>query len=100
MNFWKSYKITPVLSEFTPRPLKTLFQRNGAWAELLNTYPLRPVEVEVVTKMLACGTPLMGSRELCCENTHCPHRRLIYQSCKGRGCPSCGKKATDIWIAT
>lgn len=89
-----------MLSEFTPRPLKTLFQRNGAWAELLNTYPLRPVEVEVVTKMLACGTPLMGSKEFCCENSHCPHRRIIHQSCKGRGCPSCGKKATDIWIAT
>lgn len=87
-------------SVFQPRPLKALFQRNGVWADLLNTDSLRPVEVEVVTKMLACGSPLMGSRELRCENTGCSHRRLIHQSCKGRGCPTCGKKATDIWIAT
>ncbi|ARF52154.1 IS91 family transposase [Pantoea stewartii] len=85
---------------FQPRPMKTLFQRNGAWADIMETYPLRDVEVEVVTKMLACGTPLMGSREFCCENGCCTHHRYVHQSCNGRGCPTCGKKATDIWIAT
>lgn len=85
---------------FQPRPMKLLFQRNGVWADLLETYPLRSIEVEVITKMLACGTSLLGAREVACENPECFHRRLIFQSCKGRGCPSCGKKATDSWIAT
>lgn len=86
--------------DFQPRPLKLLFQTNGVWADLLETCPLRETEVEVITKMLACGTPLSGSKELHCDNPECSHRRLIHQSCKGRGCPSCGKKATDMWIAT
>lgn len=85
---------------FQPRPMKALFQRNGVWADLLETYPLRETEIEVVTKMLACGTPLLGTRELHCDNPDCTHQRLIHQSCKGRGCPVCGKKATDMWIAT
>lgn len=87
-------------SGFQPRPMKALFQRNGVWADLLETYPLRETEVEVITKMLACGTSLLGSREFCCENPDCTHSRIICQSCKGRGCPVCGKKATDMWIAT
>ncbi|WP_440866421.1 IS91 family transposase [Symbiopectobacterium purcellii] len=83
-----------------PRPMKTLFQRNRAWADIMEAYPLRPVEIEVVTKMLACGTPLTGSREFRCSNPDCTHHRYIHQSCHGRGCPTCGKKATDLWIAT
>ncbi len=83
-----------------PRPMKALFQRNRAWADIMEAYPLRPVEIEVVTKMLACGTPLTGSREFRCSNPDCTHHRYIHQSCHGRGCPTCGKKATDLWIAT
>lgn len=30
---------------FQPRPMKALFQRNGVWADLLETYPLREVDV-------------------------------------------------------
>lgn len=85
---------------FQPRPMKALFQRNGAWADIMASYPVRPVEVEVITKMLACGTPLMGSREFHCSNADCTHHRFVHQSCNGRGCPTCGKKATDLWIAT
>lgn len=86
--------------DFQPHPLKLLFQTNGVWADLLETCPFRETEVEVITKMLACGTPLTGSKEFHCDNPDCSHRRLIHQSCKGRGCPSCGKKSTDMWIAT
>nr|WP_241391703.1 hypothetical protein [Yersinia frederiksenii] len=43
--------------------MKALFQRNGAWADIMEACPVRPVEVDVITRMLACGTPLMGSRE-------------------------------------
>lgn len=90
----------PRSDSYQPRPLKALFQRKGAWEEILETETLRPVEIDVVTKMLACGTPLMGTREHICSNPDCRHRKAICQSCKTRGCPSCGKKATDLWIAT
>ncbi|MGX5057023.1 IS91 family transposase [Enterobacter asburiae] len=85
---------------FQPRPMKALFQRNGAWADIMETHQLRPVEIEVVTRMLACGTPLMGSQEWRCSNPDCTHRRYVHQSCHGRGCPTCAKKATDLWIAS
>ena len=80
--------------------MKALFQRNGAWVDIMASHPVRPVEVKGMTKMLACGTPLMGSREFHCSNTDCTHHRLVYQSCNGRGYPTCWKKATDLWIAT
>ncbi|HGJ5884537.1 transposase zinc-binding domain-containing protein, partial [Arsenophonus sp.] len=28
------------------------------------------------------------------------HQKLVCFTCKGRGCPSCGKKLTDNWIKT
>ncbi|WP_440867361.1 transposase zinc-binding domain-containing protein [Symbiopectobacterium purcellii] len=34
------------------------------------------------------------------QHPDCTHHRYIHQSCHGRGCPTCGKKATDLWIAT
>ncbi|WGM13505.1 IS91 family transposase (plasmid) [Arsenophonus nasoniae] len=66
----------------------------------METTQLREIEIEVVTKMLACGTPMMGFREYCCENENCDHQKLVCFTCKGRGCPSCGKKLTDNWIKT
>jgi len=80
--------------------MKALFQRNGLWSDILDTEKLRPIEIEVVTRMLACATPLMGTKEYSCSNHDCPHRKYIHQRCNTRGCPSCGKKATDQWIAT
>lgn len=80
--------------------MKALFQRNGAWADIMETYLLRPGEIEVVAKILACGTSLMGSREWRCSNLDCTHHRYVHQSCHGRDCPTCGKKATNLWIAT
>ena len=64
----------------------------------MKTTKMREIEIEVVTKMLACGTTMMGFREYCCENENCTHQKLICFTCKGRGCRSCGKKLTDNWI--
>ncbi|EOS94099.1 IS1294 orf [Erwinia tracheiphila PSU-1] len=60
---------------------------------------LRNIEVEPVTKMLACGTRISGVKEYHCDNAQCPHVRYITNACHSRACPSCGKKATDLWIA-
>ncbi|RMT90880.1 ISPsy3, transposase, partial [Pseudomonas amygdali pv. sesami] len=34
-----------------------------------------------------------------CGNDSCPHAKYLCNTCSCRACPSCGKKATDQWIA-
>jgi hypothetical protein len=80
-------------------PLKNLFTANGCWAGLLEVGGLRAIEVESVSKMLACGTSILGVKHYTCGNGHCPHVKYLCNTCRCRACPSCGKKATDQWIA-
>ncbi|EFX0131325.1 transposase, partial [Shigella boydii] len=89
-----------MLSAFTPRPLKRLFTANQCWTSFLDAGGLRDIGVEAVTKMLACGTRILGVKEYICDKPECPHVRYVTNSCGSRACPSCGKKATDLWIAT
>lgn len=49
--------ICRVVSDFSPRPHKKLFTANQCWTSFLDAGGLRDIEVEAVTKMLACGTP-------------------------------------------
>ncbi|WP_040234708.1 IS91 family transposase [Shigella flexneri] len=86
--------------DFQPRPLKRLFTANQCWTSFLDAGGLRDIEVEAVTKMLACGTRILGVKEYICDKPECPHVRYVTNSCGSRACPSCGKKATDLWIAT
>ncbi|ELW0225340.1 IS91 family transposase, partial [Escherichia coli] len=86
--------------DFQPRPLKRLFTANQCWTSFLDAGGLRDIEVEAVTKMLACGTRILGVKEYNCDKPECPHVRYVTNSCGSRACPSCGKKATDLWIAT
>ncbi len=86
--------------DFQPRPLKRLFTANQCWTSFLDAGGLRDIEVEAVTKMLACGTRITGVKEYGCDNPDCHHVKYITNSCNSRACPSCGKKATDLWIAT
>ena len=41
----------------------------------------------------------MGYAQFCCSNYECTHTKHITFSCSSRFCPTCGKKATDEWIA-
>ncbi|SOS30715.1 Transposase for insertion sequence element IS801 (plasmid) [Pseudomonas syringae pv. avii] len=84
---------------YTPRPLKNLFTANGCWADLLEAGGLRQIEVESISKMLTCGTSILGVKHYTCGNEHCPHVKYLCNTCHCRACPSCGKKATDQWIA-
>ncbi|EMZ99752.1 transposase zinc-binding domain protein, partial [Escherichia coli P0304816.1] len=86
--------------DFQPRPLKRLFTANQCWTSFLDAGGLRDIEVEAVTKMLACGTRILGVKEYNCDKPDCPHVRYVTNSCGSRACPSCGKKATDLWTAT
>ncbi|TBL58052.1 IS91 family transposase [Hafnia paralvei] len=88
-----------VVSDFNPRPLKKLFTANQCWTSFLDAGGLRDIEVEAVTKMLACGTRITGVKEYGCDNLDCRHGKYITNACHSRACPSCGKKATDLWIA-
>lgn len=88
-----------MVSGFSPRPLKKLFTANQCWTSFLDAGDLRDIEVEAVTKMLACGTRISGVKEYGCDNPGCRHVKYITNACHSRACPSCGKKATDLWIA-
>lgn len=57
---------------------------------------IRPAIVENVVKVLSCRTPLLGYHLYRCS---CSAQKKIPHSCKSRFCTSCGKKATDNWIA-
>lgn len=81
-----------MLSAFTPRPLKRLFTTNQCWTSFLDAGGLRDIEVEAVTKMLACGTRILGVKEYICDKPECPHVRYVTNSCGSRACPSCGKR--------
>lgn len=50
--------------------------------------------------MLSCGLSIRGYALFCCSNRDCTHTKKVAFSCKSRFCPTCGKKATDQWIAT
>ncbi|ELA5608234.1 transposase zinc-binding domain-containing protein, partial [Escherichia coli] len=41
---------------------------------------LRDIEVEAVTKMLACGTRILGVKEYNCDKPECPHVRYVTNS--------------------
>ncbi|MEX3557149.1 MAG: IS91 family transposase [Burkholderia sp.] len=89
-----------MLPAYTPRPLKNLFTANQCWPGLLDAGGLRDIEVEAVTKMLACGTSILGVKQYECASDACSHVKYLSNTCSSRACPSCGKKATDQWIAT
>ncbi len=55
--------IHPHVVGFTPRPLKRLFTANQCWTSFTDAGGLRDIEVEAVTKMLACGTRILGVKE-------------------------------------
>ncbi|MQH18816.1 IS91 family transposase, partial [Escherichia coli] len=46
------------------------------------------------------GTRILGVKEFGCDNPDCQHVKYLTNSCGSRACPSCGKKATDLWTAT
>ena len=60
---------------------------------------IRPAVVDNIIKILSCGKFMKGYREYKCETEGCGHVKNVPQSCNSRSCSSCGKRATDIWVA-
>lgn len=85
-----------------PSPLKKLFSNDNAWANYVqeNIDSIRPSVIDAMVKLLACGTKEMGFSVYQCSDSSCDHWHVVPHTCHGRFCPSCGKKATDQWIAT
>ena len=79
--------------------LKAIFLDNGNWWRFFIHYPslLRFAILFNVIKMLACKTDLLGYHTYTCPQ--CRHSIRVPHTCKSRFCSSCGKKATDQWIA-
>ena len=86
---------------------KTLSRKTGAvhtgnrWLNWLEKQPedsVRPVVIESVTKIMACGTTLMGYTQWCCSSPDCCHTKKVCFRCKSRSCPRCGVKAGAQWI--
>ncbi|EFJ1100661.1 IS91 family transposase, partial [Escherichia coli] len=57
--------------------MKRLFTANQCWTSFLDAGGLRDIEVEAVTKMLACGTRIPGVKEFGCDNPHCHHVKYL-----------------------
>ncbi len=85
-----------------PSPIKQLFQRDRLWWRYYQKHhdTLRPAIVDNVIAMLSCGLSIRGYALFCCSQPGCTHTKKVAFSCKSRFCPTCGKKATDQWIAT
>lgn len=83
-------------------PIKRLFQTGQLWWRFYQKHQdrLRPAIVENVIAMLSCGLLIRGYAAYACSNSACGHTKKVAFSCKSRFCPTCGKKATDQWIAT
>lgn len=73
--------------DFQPSPLKCLFTANQCWTSFLDAGGLCDIEVEAVTKMLACGTRILGVKEFGCDNPDCHHVKYLTNSCGSRACP-------------
>lgn len=79
--------------------LKTIFLDNGNWWKFFirHTSLLRFSIIFNIIKMLSCKTDWLGYHTYTCPQ--CQHSIRVPHTCKSRFCSSCGKKATDQWIA-
>ena len=83
-------------------PIKRLFRCQQLWWRYFqkHQHTLRPAIIDNVIAMLSCGLIVRGYALFECSNSNCSHSKKVAFSCKSRCCPTCGKKATDQWIAT
>ncbi len=80
---------------------KKIFLDKGNWWKFFIRYPkelFRKAIIVNVVKMLICKTALLGFHRYICPNCH--YSIPVKHTCKSRFCSSCGKKATDQWMAT
>lgn len=83
------------------RKLRHPFQVGHAWWNYYRAHAdkIRPVVVDNLIKLFACGTSALGFASWRCQKEGCTHTKRICFTCHSRSCPSCGKKATEQWVA-
>ena len=80
--------------------IKQILISNQNWWNFYskNKAKLRVAIVICVIKLLSCKNTIRGYHEYICSNTACSSIKRVPHTCKGKGCSSCGKKATELWI--
>ncbi|WP_342221419.1 IS91 family transposase [Candidatus Fukatsuia endosymbiont of Tuberolachnus salignus] len=83
------------------RKLRHPFQVGHAWWNYYCAHAdkIRPVVVDNLIKLFSCGTSALGFASWRCQKAGCTHTKRICFTCHSRSCPSCGKKATERWVA-
>jgi len=88
----------------SPLSLKKLLTTNKNWYRyeqhhLETNKPLREAVLRSVSQILSCKHYLRGHAQYHCLNTTCTHEKRVPFTCKNRMCNSCGKLASDKWVA-
>lgn len=71
-------------------PLKRILRENRSLWDVEST---RPAVRRMFVKALECGTAALGAEVYSSE----AEERVVFHTCKGRGCSSCGARATSRW---
>lgn len=81
--------------------IKQILTSNGNWWRFYqaNKAKIRVGILVCIVKLLSCKNVIRGYHQYRCEDPSCTHIKRIPHTCKGKGCSSCGKKATELWIA-
>lgn len=81
--------------------IKQILLDNQAWWNfyLKHQDKIRAGILIAIVKLLSCKNIVRGSQLYVCANPNCTHTKLVVHTCKSKACSSCGKKATEVWIA-
>jgi hypothetical protein len=92
--------------EISPDPLslKRLLTKNQNWHSYYqyhqnNGLPMREEVPWAITQILSCKNYVKGHAQYYCSNKSCLHEKRVPFTCKHRMCNSCGKVASDKWVA-
>ncbi len=79
--------------------IRQILLDNNNWWNFYNKHAhlIRDSIIINVCKLLACGSAFLGFHQYTCQT--CGNSKKVFHSCKSRFCSSCGKKATEEWIA-
>lgn len=80
--------------------IKQILTTNASWWNFFEKHgaTLRPAIPKAIVKLLSCKHKVRGYQEYCCLTPGCSHVKYVCFTCKSKGCSSCGKKATEVWI--
>jgi len=81
--------------------IKQILLSNQNWWRFFSKHKhtLRPSIVTTIIKLLSCKNKIRGSHHYRCSNPQCTHMKRVPHTCKCKACSSCGKKATELWVA-